>query len=42
MNLNTWLSRGDILIKLGESEAAIYNFNKLLNFIQKMLKLNID
>jgi len=26
--LNTWLSRGDLLIKLGEPEAAIFNFEQ--------------
>ncbi|GAA4290851.1 tetratricopeptide repeat protein [Aestuariibaculum suncheonense] len=30
--LNTWLSRGDILIKLGEPEAAIYNFEQAIEF----------
>ncbi|MFD1614172.1 tetratricopeptide repeat protein [Gelatiniphilus marinus] len=30
--LNTWLSRGDILIKLGELEAAIYNFEQAVEF----------
>lgn len=30
--LNTWLSRGDLLIKLGETEAAIYNFEQAIEF----------
>ncbi|MCB4797508.1 tetratricopeptide repeat protein [Neotamlana laminarinivorans] len=30
--LNTWLSRGDLLIKLGEPEAAIYNFEQAVDF----------
>jgi tetratricopeptide (TPR) repeat protein len=30
--LNTWLSRGDILIKLGEPQAAIYNFQQAVDF----------
>jgi tetratricopeptide (TPR) repeat protein len=30
--LNTWLSRGDLLIKLGEPEAAIYNFEQAIEF----------
>lgn len=30
--LNTWLSRGDLLIKLGEPQAAIYNFEQALEF----------
>ncbi len=30
--LNTWLSRGDILIKLGEPQAAIYNFEQATDF----------
>lgn len=30
--LNTWLSRGDILIKLGEPQAAIYNFEQAIDF----------
>ncbi|MFH4968016.1 tetratricopeptide repeat protein [Gaetbulibacter sp. M240] len=30
--LNTWLSRGDILIKIGEIEAAIYNFEQAIEF----------
>lgn len=30
--LNTWLSRGDLLIKLGEPEAAIFNFEQALDF----------
>ncbi|KJD33616.1 tetratricopeptide repeat protein [Tamlana nanhaiensis] len=30
--LNTWLSRGDLLIKLGEPEAAIFNFEQAVDF----------
>lgn len=30
--LNTWVSRGDLLIKLGEPQAAIYNFEQALEF----------
>lgn len=30
--LNTWLSRGDLLIKLGESDAAIHNFEQAIDF----------
>jgi tetratricopeptide (TPR) repeat protein len=30
--LDTWLSRGDILIKLGEYEAAIFNFEQCVEF----------
>ncbi|MBU3822396.1 tetratricopeptide repeat protein [Flavobacteriaceae bacterium XHP0103] len=30
--LNTWLSRGDLLIKLGEPQAAIYNFEQAVDF----------
>lgn len=30
--LNTWLSRGDLLIKLGEPRAAIYNFEQAVDF----------
>ena len=30
--LNTWISRGDILIKLGEVEAAKYNFVQALEY----------
>ena len=30
--LNTWLSRGDLLIKLGEPEAAIFNFEQASEF----------
>ncbi|MCB4809285.1 tetratricopeptide repeat protein [Tamlana sp. 62-3] len=30
--LNTWLSRGDLLIKLGEPEAAIFNFEQAIDF----------
>ncbi len=30
--LDTWISRGDILIKLGEYEAAIFNFEQCVEF----------
>ena len=30
--LSTWISRGDILIKLGEYEAAIFNFEQCVEF----------
>jgi len=30
--LSTWLSRGDLLIKIGEPEAAIYNFEQAIEF----------
>ncbi|WP_100616119.1 tetratricopeptide repeat protein [Confluentibacter citreus] len=30
--LNTWLSRGDLLIKLGEPQAAIFNFEQAVDF----------
>lgn len=30
--LNTWLSRGDLLIKLGDTEAAIFNFEEAIDF----------
>jgi tetratricopeptide (TPR) repeat protein len=37
--LNTWLSRGDLLIKLGEPEAAIYNFEQALDFYPENAEL---
>ena len=37
--LNTWLSRGDILIKLGEYEAAKFNFVQALEYHQKSEEL---
>ena len=37
--LNTWLSRGDLLIKLGEPEAAIYNFEQAAEFYQENAEL---
>ncbi len=37
--LNTWLSRGDLLIKLGESEAAIYNFEQATEFYPENAEL---
>ncbi|MCF7567811.1 tetratricopeptide repeat protein [Sabulilitoribacter arenilitoris] len=30
--LNTWLYRGDLLIKLGDPQAAIYNFEQAIEF----------
>lgn len=30
--LDTWISRGDILINLGEYEAAVYNFEQCIEF----------
>lgn len=30
--LNTWLSRGDLLIKLGDTDAAIFNFEEAKDF----------
>ena len=37
--LNTWLSRGDLLIKLGEPEAAIYNFEQAVEFYPENAEL---
>jgi tetratricopeptide (TPR) repeat protein len=37
--LNTWLSRGDLLIKLGEPEAAIYNFEQAIEFYPENAEL---
>lgn len=37
--LNTWLSRGDLLIKLGEPEAAIYNFEQAIDFYPENAEL---
>ena len=37
--LNTWLSRGDLLIKLGEPEAAIYNFEQAVDFYPENAEL---
>ncbi len=37
--LNTWLSRGDLLIKLGEPQAAIYNFEQALEFYPENAEL---
>lgn len=37
--LNTWLSRGDLLIKLGELEAAIFNFQQALEFYPENAEL---
>ncbi|GAA4231700.1 tetratricopeptide repeat protein [Postechiella marina] len=30
--LNTWVSRGDLLIKLGELQAAVYNYEQAMDF----------
>lgn len=37
--LNTWLSRGDLLIKLGEPEAAIFNFEQAIEFYPENAEL---
>ena len=37
--LNTWLSRGDLLIKLGEPEAAIFNFEQAIEFYPEEAEL---
>ncbi|MDO5976539.1 tetratricopeptide repeat protein [Flavivirga jejuensis] len=37
--LNTWISRGDLLIKLGEPQAAIYNFEQALEFYPENAEL---
>ena len=37
--LNTWLSRGDLLIKLGEPQAAIYNFEQAVDFYPENAEL---
>ena len=37
--LNTWISRGDLLIKLGEPEAAIYNFEQAVEFYSENAEL---
>ena len=37
--LNTWLSRGDLLIKLGEPQAAIYNFEQAVDFYPESAEL---
>jgi tetratricopeptide (TPR) repeat protein len=37
--LNTWLSRGDLLIKLGEPEAAVYNFEQAVEFYPENAEL---
>jgi tetratricopeptide (TPR) repeat protein len=37
--LNTWLSRGDLLIKLGEPEAAIFNFEQAVDFYPENAEL---
>ena len=37
--LNTWLSRGDLLIKLGETETAISNFEQAVEFFSENAEL---
>jgi tetratricopeptide (TPR) repeat protein len=37
--LNTWLTRGDLLIKLGEPEAAVYNFEQAIEFYSESAEL---
>ncbi|WP_346882028.1 tetratricopeptide repeat protein [uncultured Algibacter sp.] len=37
--LNTWLSRGDLLIKLGEPQAAVYNFEQAKDFYAESAEL---
>ncbi|WP_295982094.1 tetratricopeptide repeat protein [uncultured Algibacter sp.] len=37
--LNTWLDRGDLLIKLGELEAAISNFEQAIDFYPESAEL---
>ncbi|WP_242206018.1 tetratricopeptide repeat protein [Aestuariivivens insulae] len=37
--LNTWLSRGDLLIKLGELEASVYNFEQAIEFYPENAEL---
>ena len=37
--LSTWLSRGDLLIKLGEPQAAIYNFEQAAEFYPENAEL---
>ncbi|WP_034040597.1 tetratricopeptide repeat protein [Wocania ichthyoenteri] len=37
--LNTWLSRGDLLIKLGEVQAAVYNFEQAIEFYPENAEL---
>ncbi|TXE13938.1 tetratricopeptide repeat protein [Seonamhaeicola algicola] len=37
--LSTWLSRGDLLIQLGEPEAAIYNFEQAMEFYPENAEL---
>ena len=37
--LNTWLSRGDLLIKLGEYKAAIFNFEQAIDFYPENAEL---
>ena len=37
--LNTWLSRGDLLIKLGELEASAYNFEQAVEFYPENAEL---
>ncbi|WP_445955175.1 tetratricopeptide repeat protein [Yeosuana sp.] len=37
--INTWISRGDLLIKLGEPEAAIFNFEQASEFYPENAEL---
>ena len=37
--LNTWLSRGDLLIKLGEPKAAVFNFEQAREFYPENAEL---
>jgi len=37
--LNTWLSRGDLLIKLGELQTAIFNFEQAIEFYPEHIEL---
>ena len=37
--LNTWLSRGDLLIQLGEPKAAIFNFEQAIEFYPENAEL---
>lgn len=38
--LDSWVTRGDILINLGEYEAAVNNFNQALDFYPELAELN--
>ena len=37
--LNTWISRGDLLIKLGEPKAAIYNYQQASEFYNESAEI---